>query len=148
MFLDYILFDVLYVLFLKKKYSVFIMVLTYMIILQYFITIWCQRKRCGPFIFSYSMLTVVRPTLLARLSQGLWTTTPKNFYHPNQHSTRCVLESFNSWLTVRPGVVVRTRWLNLATVDAQRSMYIFCWLVVVFRRFIKVKHQISPQKIE
>ena len=31
----------------------------------------------------------------ARLRQALWTTTPKNFYHPNQFSTRCVVESFN-----------------------------------------------------
>ena len=35
---------------------------------------------------------------LVKLSQGLWTTTLKKFYHPNQLSTRCVIESFNSWL--------------------------------------------------
>ena len=29
--------------------------------------------------------------ILARLSQSLWTTTPKNFYHPNQMSIRCVV---------------------------------------------------------
>ena len=37
---------------------------------------------------------------MARLSQSLWITTPKNFYHPNQLSIRCVVESFNSWWTV------------------------------------------------
>ena len=42
--------------------------------------------------------------IIARLSQGLWTTTtPKNFYHPNQLSTRCVVESFNFRLTVPLG---------------------------------------------
>ena len=28
---------------------------------------------------------------LARLSQGLWTTKPKNYYHPNQLSIKCVV---------------------------------------------------------
>ena len=28
---------------------------------------------------------------IAWLSQSLWTTTPKNFYHPNQMSIRCVV---------------------------------------------------------
>ena len=50
-------------------------------------------------------------------SQSLWTTKPKDYYHPNQLSTRCVVESFSSWLTVPPfGVVVHTRWLNLTNI--------------------------------
>ena len=56
---------------------------------------------------------VERADLLGRLSQSLWTTKTKNFYHPNQLSTRCLVESFNSWLTVPLGVVVHKRWLNL-----------------------------------
>ena len=32
--------------------------------------------------------------VILRLSQSLWTMKPKNFYHPNQLSTRCVVESF------------------------------------------------------
>ena len=52
--------------------------------------------------------------ILAKLSQHLWTTKPKSFYHPNQLRTICVIESFSSWLTVPLGVVVQTRWLNLA----------------------------------
>ena len=48
------------------------------------------------------------------------TTTPKNFYHPNQLSRRCLVESFNSWLAVRLGGVVQTRWLNLANLYLEK----------------------------
>ena len=51
--------------------------------------------------------------IITRLSQSLWTRTPKNFYHPSQLSIRCVVQSFNSWSTVPLGVVVQMRWLNL-----------------------------------
>ena len=38
-----------------------------------------------------------------RLNQSLcWTTRPKRLYYPNQLSTKCVDESFYSWLTVPP----------------------------------------------
>ena len=40
-------------------------------------------------------------------------TKNRRFYHPNQFSTRCVVYSFNSWLTVPLCVVVHTHWLNL-----------------------------------
>ena len=47
----------------------------------------------------------------ARLSQSLWTTTPKNFYHFNQLSIiRCEF-----WFLIKClGVAVQMRWLNLA----------------------------------
>ena len=45
--------------------------------------------------------------VIARISQALWTTKPKNFYHPNQFSIRCIVKSFNSWSTVPLGVVVQ-----------------------------------------
>ena len=61
-------------------------------------------------------------TLIARLSQGLWTTTPKNFNHPNRLSTRCVVESFNSRLTIPLlDVVVQKRWLNLANIQYKEN---------------------------
>ena len=41
---------------------------------------------------------------------------PNHFFHPNQFSTRCVVVSFNSWLTVPLAVVVQTRWFNLAII--------------------------------
>ena len=41
-----------------------------------------------------------------------WTTTPTNIYHPSQISKRCIVESFNSWLTVPLGVVVREAGLT------------------------------------
>ena len=64
-------------------------------------------------VFSY--LGFVRSIIaLARLSHSLWTTKPKNFYHPNQLSTRYVVESFNSIFTVPLGVVVQTSRLNFA----------------------------------
>ena len=59
-----------------------------------------------------SILTATTPHYL---SQGFWTTTTKNFYHPNKLSTRCMVQSFNSWSIVPFGVAVQTRWLNLAT---------------------------------
>ena len=49
--------------------------------------------------------------MIARLSQRVWTTKPKNFYHPNQLSTTCVIKSY--WLTVLLGVIVQKRWLYL-----------------------------------
>ena len=60
---------------------------------------------------------------IARLSQSLWTTTPKNFYHPNQLSIRCVVYSFNSWATVPLSVVVQTHWLNLANSSGGRVVH-------------------------
>ena len=62
---------------------------------------------------------------LARLSQGRWTTTPNNIYHPNQLSTRCVVESFDSWLTVRLCVASRRAGLtSLIIPDTQQLYYI------------------------
>ena len=51
---------------------------------------------------------------LTKLSQALWTTTPKNIYHPYQFSIRCIVKSLNSWSTVPLGVVVKRLWLNLS----------------------------------
>ena len=42
------------------------------------------------------------------------TTTLQDFYHPNQLSITCVVQSFNSWSTVPLSIVVQTHWLNLA----------------------------------
>ena len=39
--------------------------------------------------------------LASQLSQILRTTKSKYFYHPNQLSIRCVVQTFNSRLTVR-----------------------------------------------
>ena len=45
--------------------------------------------------------------LLARLSQALWTTRPRDFYHPNQVSIICIVKSFNFWLTVPLRLVIQ-----------------------------------------
>ena len=52
---------------------------------------------------------------LIKLSQGIWTTTPKNFYHPNQLNKMRSLE-FLIPVTLRLGVVVQT--LNLANIKS------------------------------
>ena len=46
------------------------------------------------------------PTIVRLISQGFWTTTPRDFYHPNQLST------------VLPGVVVQTCWLITSLLSA------------------------------
>ena len=68
-------------------------------IAQVDLRVWCCR-----FIFNNE----VKPELLDD--------DPKSFYHPNQLSTRCVVGSFHSWLTVPLDVVVQTCRLNLAYV--------------------------------
>ena len=41
--------------------------------------------------YMWYVVFIVVGKVIARLSQSLWTTTPKNFYHPNQLSIRCVV---------------------------------------------------------
>ena len=77
-----------------------------------------MRRIVGQVLCTYSVVKIKRwvfrlfvsiicsSSLKARLTQALWTTTPKNFYHPNQFSIRCIVRSFNFWLTVHLGVVV------------------------------------------
>ena len=51
----------------------------------------------SPWTYWYHLLF---RTIIVSLSHSLCTTTPKNFYHPNQLSIICENKSFNSWLTV------------------------------------------------
>ena len=69
--------------------------------------------------------------IIARLSQSLWTTTPKNFYHPNQLSIRCVVWSFNSWLSVLLSVVVQIHWLNLLKSSKERQIKPIVWYSMI-----------------
>ena len=55
-----------------------------------------------------------------------------NVFHPNQLSTRCEVGKF--WLTVVLGVVVQTRWLNLAKFRRSWQAYrneFFCKLPLI-----------------
>ena len=44
---------------------------------------------------------------------ALWTTKPRDFYHPNHLSTGCVLESFNSWSAPSGSYGEQGCWLTL-----------------------------------
>ena len=52
--------------------------------------------------------------VLARLSQSLWTTTQKSFYHPNQLMIRCIVLFFKFLINLPLSVVIQTHWLYLA----------------------------------
>ena len=51
----------------------------------------------GKLFIAHRNISVVENNIIARLSQGLWTTTPRDFYQTNNLNRKCVVElSFNS----------------------------------------------------
>ena len=49
----------------------------------------------------------------------IWTTKPKDKYHHNHRSSRCVVESFKSWLPVSASYGVQRLLLNLSIVKVK-----------------------------